>query len=78
MPNPVLNEKTFQRAESQAGWAAPTVDAANQPLGAVPLTDGPSSPYTAYRPATEVMTRSGAYTATGVLLALLLVGGVVG
>ena len=23
MPNPVLNEKTFQKAESQAGWAAP-------------------------------------------------------
>jgi uncharacterized YccA/Bax inhibitor family protein len=79
MPNPVLNDKTFQRAESQAGWAAPAADgtAANAPLGAVPLTDGPSSPYTPYRP-TEVMSRSGAYTATGVLLALLLVGGVVG
>ena len=42
------------------------------------MTDGPSSPYTPYRPTTEVMTRSGAYTATGVLLAVLLVGGVVG
>ncbi len=78
MPNPVLNEKTFEKAEAQAGWAAPAADTANAPLGAIPMTDGPSSPYTPYRPTTEAMSRSGAYTATGVLLAVLLVGGVVG
>jgi len=78
MPNPVLNEKAFEKAEAQAGWAAPAADTANAPLGAIPMTDGPSSPYTPYRPTTEAMSRSGAYTATGVLLALLLVGGVVG
>jgi uncharacterized YccA/Bax inhibitor family protein len=77
MPNPVLNEKTFQKAEQQAGWAAPA-DPASAPLGPVPLTDGPSSPYTPYRPTTEVMTRSGAYSATGVLLVILLIGGAIG
>lgn len=78
MPNPVLNDKTFQKAEAEAGWAAPGADtrAASAPLG--PITDGPSTPYVGYRPAGEVMTRSGAYTATGVLLALLFVAGMVG
>jgi uncharacterized YccA/Bax inhibitor family protein len=76
MPNPVLNDKTFQKAEAQAGWAAPTTDAAGGPIG--PITDGPVSPYVGYRPEGEVMTRSGAYTATGVLLAILLMAGAVG
>ena len=78
MPNPVLNDKTFQKAEADAGWAAPGADtrAAAAPVG--PITDGPSTPYVGYRPEREVMTRAGAYTATGVLLALLFVAGMVG
>jgi len=78
MPNPVLNDKTFQKAEADAGWAAPGADTrtATSPVG--PITDGPTTPYVAYRPEGEVMTRAGAYTATGVLLALLFVGAFAG
>ena len=78
MPNPVLNDKTFEKAAADAGWAAPGSDqrTAASPIG--PITDGPSSPYVAYAPEGGVMTRAGAYTATGVLLAILFIGGFVG
>lgn len=78
MPNPVLNDKTFAKAEQQAGWAAPGIDAqvAAAPVG--PITDGPTSAYVGYHPEGEVMTRAGTYTAMGVLLAILLVGGAIG
>ena len=78
MPNPVLNDKTFEKAEAEAGWAAPGAEprTAAAPVG--PITDGPSSPYVAYQPEGGVMTRAGAYTATGVLLAILFIGAFVG
>ena len=78
MPNPVLNDKTFEKADEAAGWAAPTTSAATAAAPVGPITDGPSTPYVGYRPDGEVMTRAGAYTATGVLLALLLIAGAVG
>ena len=31
MPNPVLNDKTFEKAEAEAGWAAPAADTASAP-----------------------------------------------
>jgi uncharacterized YccA/Bax inhibitor family protein len=73
MPNPTLNEDVLRRIarqdnEDRAGWAAP------QPGTAVgPIDDGPISPY---RRAT--MTTGGVASATGVLLALLIVAGVFG
>jgi uncharacterized YccA/Bax inhibitor family protein len=71
MPNPVLNEKAFDKAatEGAAGWAAP--DAATIHA---PITDGPVSPWTR----TEVMTANGAISATGVLMVILVATGVVG
>lgn len=63
MPNPVLNDKSFQEA-SQAGWAAP--DRATQYVPGI--SDGPSSPMAA----TGRMTMGGTMTATAVLFALLL------
>ncbi len=78
MPNPVLNDKTFEKAAGDAGWAAPQTETAGAGTPIGPITDGPVSPYVAYRPEGSVMTRAGAYTATGVLLAILLVGGVIG
>jgi uncharacterized YccA/Bax inhibitor family protein len=78
MPNPVLNEKAFKQSiadaradESQAGFAAP-VKGTYVP----PMTDGPTTPW---RPASaETMTVSGAISASLVLFALLLAGGVFG
>ncbi|MEY2435544.1 MAG: hypothetical protein QOH64_284 [Acidimicrobiaceae bacterium] len=77
MPNPTLNEKVFQReagGELRDGWAAP-----DRPIPAAPDT---VSPWTPAPPKTtgdgEVMTVRGIASATGVLLALLLVGAAVG
>ena len=67
-----------RRPRAQAGWAAPAADAASAPLGVGP---DDRRALVALRPVPadhRGHDRSGAYTATGVLLALLLVGGVVG
>jgi uncharacterized YccA/Bax inhibitor family protein len=71
MPNPVLNERVFEKArtETDPGWAAPEPGTVWHP----PIDDGPLTPYR-----TGVMTIGGAITATGVLFALLLVTSVIG
>jgi uncharacterized YccA/Bax inhibitor family protein len=70
MANPVLNDAAFKQAAQadRAGWAAPQSNTQYIP----PMTDGPvtRSP--------GLMTMDGTVTATGVLLALLLVSGAVG
>jgi uncharacterized YccA/Bax inhibitor family protein len=79
VPNPILNDKTFEEAES--GWAAPK---APSPGGSVwpapgaqptapPITDGPVSPWRS-----GVMTVRGSITATAVLFVLLLASATVG
>ena len=77
MPNPALNEKVFQResgGELRDGWAAP-----DRPIPAAPDT---VSPWTPAPPRSagddDVITVRGITSATGVLLALLLVGAAVG
>ncbi len=74
MSNPFLNDKALKDA-SQAGWAAPDPASVNTYPGTAPGTgrgtpfdDGPVSPW-----AGRVMTVGGTITATGVLLAILLV-----
>ena len=67
MPNPVLNEKSFDSAAravaaEQPGWGAPT-----QPI---PPSADTASPWRPTGP-TQVMTVGGTATATGVLLVLL-------
>jgi uncharacterized YccA/Bax inhibitor family protein len=63
--NPVLNDKTFTSVRQEnAGWAAPDPRAGYAPP---PMVDS-----------TNRMTMSGTMSATGVLLALLLTGGIVG
>ncbi len=73
MPSPVLNEGSFRkaRAEDGSGWGSPDTDTRYFP----PVSDGPTTPYSS---AADRMTLSGTMTATGVLFALLLVGGVMG
>lgn len=74
MSNPLLNDKTFERARAggagaEAGtWAAPTPDTVWHP----PIDDGPVSAYPTYADQ-RVMTIGGTLTASGVLFALLLV-----
>jgi uncharacterized YccA/Bax inhibitor family protein len=70
MPNPVLNDKTFQAPDPRSQAMAAEAATVWNP----PVSDGPISRY----PTTDVMTIGGSVTATGVLFALLLVTGVVG
>lgn len=63
MPNPLLNDKAFKTARAADGWAAPNP--------AARLDAGVDS-----RPTT--MTLNGTMSATAVLFALLMLGGVVG
>jgi uncharacterized YccA/Bax inhibitor family protein len=76
MPNPVLNDKAFKQAatesEADAGWAAPEAGTVYHP----PITDGPVTPWRTGTGA--VMTVAGSASATAALLALLIVGGVIG
>jgi uncharacterized YccA/Bax inhibitor family protein len=63
--NPFLNEKKFQVARAEAGWAAPD-----------PLTRLGLGSEAREKPTT--MTMNGTMSATAVLFAILLLGGVVG
>jgi uncharacterized YccA/Bax inhibitor family protein len=66
MANPVLNDSAFRQAKAAGGtsWAAPTADS----RFGTPISDGPITN-------TGRMTFDGTVTATGVMLALLLVAG---
>ena len=78
MPNPILNDKTFE--EAQSGWAAPQAPSPGgttwAPPGGTPTTtpisDGPVTPWRG------VMTVRGSITATAVLFVLLLASATVG
>ena len=80
MPNPLLNDKTFE--EAQSGWAAPQAPSPGgttwaPPSGtptapSAPVTDGPVSPWRG------AMTTRGSITATAVLFVLLLAAAAVG
>jgi uncharacterized YccA/Bax inhibitor family protein len=68
MANPILNERSWNEAARNPGWAAP--DPATR---STPITDGPVSAWHS-----QVMTISGTITASGVLLVLLLGAATVG
>ena len=70
MANPVLNDATLRQAAAadRSGWAAPQSGTQYIP----PITDGPVSRRSG------AMTMEGTVTATGALLALILVAGGVG
>ncbi len=72
MSNPFLNDKAIGEA-SKAGWGAP--EPSTQVLGPArtPIDDGPISSW-----APRVMTVGGTITATGVLMAILLVSATFG
>ncbi|MGQ0615894.1 MAG: Bax inhibitor-1/YccA family protein [Acidimicrobiia bacterium] len=74
MANPVLNERSVERArsESSAGWASPTSADPWNP----PINDGPISPYSGARDG--AMTVRGTAWATASLFAVLLVSAGVG
>ena len=68
MANPILNDKTWNKAARDPGWAAP------DPAGRhTPITDGPISPWRG-----NVMTVGGTISAAGVLMVILLAAAVVG
>jgi uncharacterized YccA/Bax inhibitor family protein len=79
VPNPILNDKTFEEAES--GWAAPKAPSPGGSVwpapegapGRAPISDGPVSPWRS-----GVMTIKGSITATAVLFVLLLASAAVG
>jgi uncharacterized YccA/Bax inhibitor family protein len=68
MPNPLLNDRTWNKAAHDPGWAAP-----DPSTRATPITDGPISGWQS-----KVMTVGGTISATGVLLVILLAAAVVG
>ena len=68
MANPILNDRTWNKAARDPGWGAP--DASTR---ATPITDGPISGWSS-----KVMTVGGTISATGVLLVVLLAAAVVG
>ena len=68
MASPMLNDRSWNKAAQDPGWAAP--DASTR---ATPITDGPVSPWHG-----GVMTVSGTLTASGVLMVLLLAAATVG
>jgi uncharacterized YccA/Bax inhibitor family protein len=69
MPNPVLNEKTFQPPDPRTQAMAAEAATVWNP----PINDGPVTSYTSER-----MSIGGTVTATGVLFALILITGAVG
>jgi uncharacterized YccA/Bax inhibitor family protein len=64
--NPILNDKVFEEARvSASGSSLPPPDAATR---VQPMTDGPITPYRAFKP----MTLDGTLASTGILFVLLL------
>ncbi len=68
MANPILNERTWNQAARNPGWAAPDPSTRN-----TPINDGPISGWHS-----QVMTVGGTISATGVLMVVLLAAAVVG
>ena len=68
MANPILNDKTWNKAAKNPGWGAP--DPASR---STPITDGPVGAWHS-----QVMTVGGTISATGVLMVVMLAAAVVG
>ena len=68
MANPLLNDRSWNKAAKDPGWGAPDPSTRNSPI-----TDGPISPWRG-----NVMTVGGTISASGVMMVLLLAAGVVG
>jgi uncharacterized YccA/Bax inhibitor family protein len=68
MANPILNDKTWDKAARAPGWGAPDPATRN-----TPITDGPVSSWNS-----QVMTVGGTISASGVLMVILLATAVVG
>jgi uncharacterized YccA/Bax inhibitor family protein len=68
MANPILNDKTWNKAARDPGWASPDPDTRR-----TPITDGPISGWHS-----QLMTVGGTISATGVLMVVLLAAAVVG
>ena len=68
MANPILNDKIWNKAARDPGWAAPDPDTRR-----TPITDGPISGWHS-----QVMTVGGTISAAGVLMVVLLAAAVVG
>ena len=68
MANPILNERTWNQAARNPGWAAPDPATRN-----TPITDGPVSAWHS-----QVMTVGGTISAAGVLMVILLASAAVG
>ncbi len=68
MSNPILNDRIWNKAAHNPGWAAP-----DPTTRATPITDGPVSGWNS-----QVMTVSGTISASGVLMVILLAAAVVG
>jgi uncharacterized YccA/Bax inhibitor family protein len=69
MANPILNDKTWNKAARDPGWGAPDPST----RGGLPINDGPTSPWRG-----NVMTVGGTISATGVLMVILLAAATVG
>jgi uncharacterized YccA/Bax inhibitor family protein len=68
MANPILNDRIWNKAARDPGWAAPDPTSRR-----TPITDGPVSTWHS-----QVMTVGGTISATGVLMVILLAAAVVG
>ena len=68
MANPILNDKTWNKAARDPGWGAP-----DPTTRSTPINDGPISGWHS-----QVMTVGGTISATGVLMVVLLAAAVVG
>jgi uncharacterized YccA/Bax inhibitor family protein len=69
MANPILNDKTWNKAARDPGWGAPDPST----RGGLPINDGPTSPWRG-----NVMTVGGTISAAGVLMVILLAAATVG
>lgn len=68
MANPILNERRWNQAARNPGWAAPDPSSRS-----TPITDGPVTPWHG-----NVMTVGGTISASGVLMVMLLAAAAVG
>ncbi len=74
MPNPVLNDKAFEKAAGASAGAATLPPPDPKTVYYPPITDGPISPHRVAEP----MTLNGTLWATAALFAILLAAAVVG
>ena len=74
MANPILTDQAFEKATASASGADAALPPPAPGTQAGPISDGPISPYRAYRP----MTLDGTIAVTGILFVLLLAAAIWG